>query len=195
MFCPRCKAEYRPGFIRCSDCDIELVDHLPEEHANFFDSSDTGPPDFVVVATVHDPTEEGQICSFLQANGIPAQPRGIGRKVHGMGIGFVQILVPRELADAARELLKRADRGEFGIAAQDAGPRDFVVLTTVQNPIEEGQICSFLKANGIPAQPRGEWRYHRIGIEILVPRELADSARDLLKRADRGEFGIDASDT
>jgi len=112
-----------------------------------------------------------------------------------MGIGFVQILVPRELADAARELLKRADRGEFGIAAQDAGPRDFVVLTTVQNPIEEGQICSFLQANGIPAQPGGEWRYHRIGIEILVPRELADSARDLLKRADRGEFGIDASDT
>ena len=29
MFCPKCKAEYRIGFIRCSDCDIELVDHLP----------------------------------------------------------------------------------------------------------------------------------------------------------------------
>jgi hypothetical protein len=28
MVCPQCDAEYRPGFIRCSDCDEELVDHL-----------------------------------------------------------------------------------------------------------------------------------------------------------------------
>ena len=25
MFCPECHAEYRPGFDRCSDCDVELV--------------------------------------------------------------------------------------------------------------------------------------------------------------------------
>jgi hypothetical protein len=25
MFCPQCKAEYRPGFTRCADCDVELV--------------------------------------------------------------------------------------------------------------------------------------------------------------------------
>jgi hypothetical protein len=33
MFCPQCDAEYRPGFIRCSDCDVELADHLqhPDE--------------------------------------------------------------------------------------------------------------------------------------------------------------------
>ena len=30
MFCPRCKAEYRSGFVKCSDCDIALVDELPE---------------------------------------------------------------------------------------------------------------------------------------------------------------------
>src|SRR5438552_6571009 len=29
MFCPQCKAEYRASFVRCSDCDVELVDHLP----------------------------------------------------------------------------------------------------------------------------------------------------------------------
>ncbi len=28
MFCPQCKAEYRVGFVRCSDCSVELVDHL-----------------------------------------------------------------------------------------------------------------------------------------------------------------------
>jgi hypothetical protein len=31
MFCPQCKAEYRPGFTRCSDCGVDLVDRLPEE--------------------------------------------------------------------------------------------------------------------------------------------------------------------
>jgi hypothetical protein len=29
MLCPKCRAEYRPGFTRCSDCDVELVEELP----------------------------------------------------------------------------------------------------------------------------------------------------------------------
>jgi hypothetical protein len=31
MFCPRCKAEYRQGFYRCADCDVDLVHTLPPE--------------------------------------------------------------------------------------------------------------------------------------------------------------------
>ena len=29
MFCPECRAEYRPGFSHCSDCDVPLVERLP----------------------------------------------------------------------------------------------------------------------------------------------------------------------
>ncbi|MBI3664151.1 MAG: hypothetical protein HY234_14025 [Acidobacteria bacterium] len=29
MFCPQCKSEYRKGFTRCKDCDIDLVAALP----------------------------------------------------------------------------------------------------------------------------------------------------------------------
>ena len=29
MFCPLCKAEYRSGYRRCADCDIDLVDEPP----------------------------------------------------------------------------------------------------------------------------------------------------------------------
>jgi hypothetical protein len=29
MFCPRCCAEYREGFARCSDCEVDLLDGLP----------------------------------------------------------------------------------------------------------------------------------------------------------------------
>jgi hypothetical protein len=31
MYCPQCKAEYRQGFTRCADCDLDLVDALPQE--------------------------------------------------------------------------------------------------------------------------------------------------------------------
>jgi hypothetical protein len=42
MFCPNCKAEYRPGFSRCSDCDVALVEHLEEAdvHSNNSELSD-----------------------------------------------------------------------------------------------------------------------------------------------------------
>ena len=29
MFCPQCKAEYRQGFTRCADCDVDLVCEPP----------------------------------------------------------------------------------------------------------------------------------------------------------------------
>jgi hypothetical protein len=31
MFCPKCSYEYREGFYVCPDCNIELVDKLPEK--------------------------------------------------------------------------------------------------------------------------------------------------------------------
>ena len=29
MYCPQCKAEYREGFTKCSDCHVALVPKLP----------------------------------------------------------------------------------------------------------------------------------------------------------------------
>ncbi len=34
MFCPQCQAEYRQGFTRCSDCDVDLVYSLPQGSAD-----------------------------------------------------------------------------------------------------------------------------------------------------------------
>jgi hypothetical protein len=31
MFCPVCKVEYRSGFTRCADCDVDLVQELQAE--------------------------------------------------------------------------------------------------------------------------------------------------------------------
>jgi hypothetical protein len=34
MFCPDCESEYRPGFTRCSDCDVDLVAELSKRQAD-----------------------------------------------------------------------------------------------------------------------------------------------------------------
>ena len=31
MICPQCKSEYREGFVRCVDCDVELVAGLESD--------------------------------------------------------------------------------------------------------------------------------------------------------------------
>ena len=115
MFCPKCKAEYRAGFTVCHDCNVRLVFRLPEEE----EEGELVQADLVRVATVQGPLEEGQIRSFLEANGIPTVIRGeaVGR-TYGLtidGLGARQILVPAELAVTARDLLDRADHGELEI--------------------------------------------------------------------------------
>jgi hypothetical protein len=34
MFCPQCQAEYLPHVLRCSDCDVPLVEHLHVTHSH-----------------------------------------------------------------------------------------------------------------------------------------------------------------
>jgi hypothetical protein len=31
MFCPRCRYEYIQGVYKCSECEVDLVDQLPEK--------------------------------------------------------------------------------------------------------------------------------------------------------------------
>jgi hypothetical protein len=45
MFCPNCRAEYRPGFARCSDCDVELVENLPPPNTQDPDLKENERPD------------------------------------------------------------------------------------------------------------------------------------------------------
>jgi hypothetical protein len=45
MFCPQCKAEYRRGFTRCSDCDVDLVEVFPPQEENDSRASPNERPD------------------------------------------------------------------------------------------------------------------------------------------------------
>ena len=76
---------------------------------------------------------------------------------------------------------------------------EYVVISTVGGQYVEAQIKAFLEAHDIPCQIRGETLRitHAISIdgigaaEVLVPAALADTARDLLAQAERGELAID----
>jgi hypothetical protein len=123
MFCPQCRSEYQPGFIRCADCDVELVDFLPEEED--LSNPPTEDLDYVTVATAMDPLEESQIVSFLRSSGIEARVVGQGlRKIYPsvtyLTAAGARIMVPREDEAVAKELLERAESGEWEIEAPDS---------------------------------------------------------------------------
>ena len=81
---------------------------------------------FVVVSTVQGQFVERQVRAFLEANGIPTRVRGETlRTTHGIsvdGLGRVEILVPDDRADEARDLLKQADTGMFSLVADQDPP-------------------------------------------------------------------------
>ena len=113
MFCPQCKLEYRAGFTKCNDCDLDLVEDLDDVVENHDD------PGYVRVATVQGLMEEQQLRSFLEANDIPTEVSGEAVRItHALtidGLGAASVLVPRKFAAKARDLLEKAEQGDLEI--------------------------------------------------------------------------------
>jgi hypothetical protein len=66
-FCPACHCEYRPGFTRCTDCDIELVASLFEDNPV---EPELGELELVDLGSFPDPMEAQMIQELLEKNGI-----------------------------------------------------------------------------------------------------------------------------
>jgi len=68
--------------------------------------------------------EAQQVRGFLEANGIPVFERGEALRItHGFtmdGLGQVELRVPLEMAEGARELLAKAEAGDFRLGEEDA---------------------------------------------------------------------------
>ncbi len=123
MFCPSCKTEYRPGFTKCADCDIALVDHLPAG----------GPPGVQDAATDSEGREllwSGLSSKLYEAIRDALDAAGISHtdveKEFGSLPTFAQsaqlIWIDPRLRDAARSVLHKvlADRDPEDMSHRDA---------------------------------------------------------------------------
>jgi len=122
MFCPKCKAEYRVGFIRCSDCDVELVDYLPvetpvpKEVSRGFESDRfEAEAKLVVVRTYQSGLDADLAKTVLEAAGIESMIRGddTARRYY-VGLPLTQRV----------ELLVRAEDAEDGEKILDVDATD-----------------------------------------------------------------------
>lgn len=103
MFCPLCKAEYRPGFTHCNDCDVDLVEALPEDEA------DAAPPPETEDRAVWSGADQGEcslLCDRLEQAGIPFQ---VVRQEEGFFYGGagerLEVRVPEDAAERAQAVL------------------------------------------------------------------------------------------
>ena len=74
MFCPNCKAEYRPGFTHCVDCDVDLVHELPKTAIELRGEAEPGDPNedpFCSFWKGEDPRVHAELCGVLDEAGIP----------------------------------------------------------------------------------------------------------------------------
>ena len=99
MYCPTCKGEYREGFTQCADCQVPLVDELPQSE------SDDTPIDLVEVLSTADPGLIAFVKSVLEAEDIPYLAHGehFSRMHATIPVRF---LVAKEDVEVAREVLK-----------------------------------------------------------------------------------------
>lgn len=93
MFCPKCGSEYRPGFDRCADCDLPLVDALPLQIPHV---SKELVPAFSTIET----SDLWYVASTLNAAGIP----NVIEQENGHGLKHV--LVPQDRYEDAVTLLE-----------------------------------------------------------------------------------------
>jgi hypothetical protein len=73
MICPECKAEYRVGFTRCADCDVELVEAPVGALATMGAVEDEARSEdpFCEFWKGEDARVRGELCDVLSEAGIP----------------------------------------------------------------------------------------------------------------------------
>jgi len=123
MFCPHCKTEYRRGFTRCADCDVDLVWELPkddivptEEHQpgsnHYYGAGKPGDPNtdpFCSFWKGEDARVHAELCGVLDEAGIPHNT--VFRRDHLFNLKnypAYEVGVPFSLFEKAENAVKQA---------------------------------------------------------------------------------------
>lgn len=86
-FCPSCRSEFRPGFDRCEECDVALVESIPE----LAERPGVPNPAFQTVYTTTELVDAVSIKVLLEGRGIEAE-------VQNNYAGFSAIEMPTSAA-------------------------------------------------------------------------------------------------
>lgn len=112
MFCPVCKAEYRQGFTRCADCDVELVYRLPANAMVPHVPAAPGDPDedpFCAFWSGDDSRVHAELCELMDKESIPHKT--VRREDHLFHISkypAFQIGIPFSMFERAEAAVKEA---------------------------------------------------------------------------------------
>ena len=98
MFCPECKSEYRQGFTRCTDCDMDLVHELPSEEAEFVE--------YVQVLATHNAADISFIKSILDGEKIDYFLKGELFNQLEPPVQPAILMVRKEHVETANDLLR-----------------------------------------------------------------------------------------
>jgi hypothetical protein len=114
MICPKCGAEYQPGFSRCSDCLVDLVEPGAEPE-DVTEPPARGPAALTDPVCVYRSTQRGRLPlaeSLLRSAGIPFLAAGEHlQQLTGLDVfGPAELYVSAADADDARAVLARLDR-------------------------------------------------------------------------------------
>lgn len=108
MFCPKCRAEYKEGVKECGQCEVSLVAVLPEK-AKQAPRGEQRDLDFVSVVRTFNPQDIAIIRSILDDSGIEYYIQGENGIAVRPLVDPANVLVVKEQADDAAELLKDLD--------------------------------------------------------------------------------------
>ncbi|RII26997.1 MAG: hypothetical protein CXR31_06960 [Geobacter sp.] len=116
MICPKCKAEYREGFLTCADCEVPLVNELsPLQEVDL--PVDLEKSEFEKVFETYDSYEFLDACKVLKDAGVPFTGdewyTGEFRATRRAQAPYVwAVLVPAERKNEALRLLEEKKAGE-----------------------------------------------------------------------------------
>jgi hypothetical protein len=135
MICPQCNAEYRPGFNRCADCDVDLVQEPPHyalEPRQVAEPGDPNEDPFCSFWKGQDSLIHSEVCQVLDEAAIPHKT--VFRRDHLFNLSdypSFEVGVPFSLFDKAEKAIADA----FG--TEDAEERETLNLPRgLQSPPE-----------------------------------------------------------
>jgi hypothetical protein len=107
MFCPKCRAEYKEGVKKCGECEVALVAVLPEKPKRA--KQEDKDIEFISVVRSFNPQDIAIIESILADSGIEYYIQGKEGMVVYPLVDPASVMVVKEQAEEARDLLKDLD--------------------------------------------------------------------------------------